>query len=147
MVQIDMEMPQDCDHCHFGYEDYITKESGCDLMDCLPDSPNCSAYTPIGQRDKNCPLIDTGEEFEWCHDCKEYDQEVHCCHRWTKVIRNTVEELRQARPKGKWTLNADHSATCSVCGHTQLNAWDVDNSDNFCHFCGADMREFADDIS
>lgn len=51
------------------------------------------------------------------------------------------------RPKGKWTLNADHSATCSVCGHTQLNAWDVDNSDNFCHFCGADMREFADDIS
>lgn len=47
----------------------------------------------------------------------------------------------EKRPNGKWTLNADHSATCSVCGHTQLNAWDVDNSDNFCHFCGADMRE------
>ena len=34
------------------------------------------------------------EEHEWCHDCKEYDQEKHCCHRWTKVIRNTVEEIK-----------------------------------------------------
>ena len=36
------------------------------------------------------------EEFEWCTDCKEYDQTAHCCHRWTKVIRNTVEELKQS---------------------------------------------------
>jgi len=35
------------------------------------------------------------EEFEWCTDCKEYDQERHCCPRWTKVIRNTVAELKQ----------------------------------------------------
>ena len=35
------------------------------------------------------------EEFEWCTDCKEYDQERHCCPRWTKVIRNTVEELKK----------------------------------------------------
>ena len=34
------------------------------------------------------------EEFEWCHDCKEYDQEAHCCHRWSKQIRQTVEELK-----------------------------------------------------
>ena len=34
------------------------------------------------------------EEHEWCHDCKEYDQEKHCCHRWNKVIRNTVEEIK-----------------------------------------------------
>lgn len=44
----------------------------------------------------------TDEEFEWCHDCKEYDQEKHCCHRWTKVIRQTVEELKADRPKGEW---------------------------------------------
>lgn len=96
---------------------------------------------------KTVEFAKVSEEFEWCHDCKEYDAERHCCPRWTKVIRNTVEELKRERPKGKWTLNADHSATCSVCGHTQLNAWDVDNSDNFCHFCGADMREDTDDIS
>lgn len=34
------------------------------------------------------------EEFEWCHDCKEYDTEKHCCHRWTKVIRQTVEKMK-----------------------------------------------------
>ena len=37
------------------------------------------------------------EDFEWCHDCKEYDQDKHCCHRWTKVIMNTLEEI-----KTKW---------------------------------------------
>lgn len=34
------------------------------------------------------------ETFEWCHDCKEYDTENYCCHRWSKVIRNVVEELK-----------------------------------------------------
>jgi hypothetical protein len=34
------------------------------------------------------------ETFEWCHDCKEYDKENHSCPRWSKVIRNTVEELK-----------------------------------------------------
>ena len=43
---------------------------------------------------KTVEFAKVSEEFEWCHDCKEYDQEAHCCHRWTKVIRNTVEELK-----------------------------------------------------
>ena len=33
--------------------------------------------------------------FKWCTDCREYDQEKHCCHRWSKVIRDTVEEMKQ----------------------------------------------------
>ena len=32
---------------------------------------------------------------EWCTDCKEYDQNRHCCPRWNRVIRETVEELRR----------------------------------------------------
>lgn len=40
------------------------------------------------------------EAFEWCTNCKEYDPEKHCCHRWTKVIRNTVNELSAA---WQWT--------------------------------------------
>lgn len=39
--------------------------------------------------------------FEWCHDCAEYDQMAHCCHRWTKVVRQTVEELKQ-KYRGEW---------------------------------------------
>lgn len=35
------------------------------------------------------------ETFDWCTDCKEYDQEAHCCHRWTKCIRDTVAELKE----------------------------------------------------
>ena len=37
-------------------------------------------------------------EFEWCNrgenPCKEYDQEKHCCHRWSSFIRKTVEDLK-----------------------------------------------------
>ncbi len=32
---------------------------------------------------------------EWCHDCKEYDQERHCCPRFNNVIRKTVQECRE----------------------------------------------------
>ena len=39
------------------------------------------------------------ESFEWCTDCKEYDQEAHCCHRWSKVIRKTVDEMQIVRCK------------------------------------------------
>lgn len=35
------------------------------------------------------------QTFKWCTDCREYDQEKHCCYRWSKVIRDTVEEMRQ----------------------------------------------------
>lgn len=35
------------------------------------------------------------QSFEWCDTCKEYDQDEHCCHRWSKAIRDTVEEMKQ----------------------------------------------------
>ena len=37
------------------------------------------------------------KSFEWCTDCKEYDQESHCCHRFTKVIRNAAAEMQIVR--------------------------------------------------
>ena len=42
------------------------------------------------------------ETFEWCHDCKEYDTENYCCHRWSKTIRNTVEELKAETHDIRW---------------------------------------------
>ena len=36
---------------------------------------------------------------EWCTDCKEYDQERHCCPRWNRVIRNA---LKDAHPEPRW---------------------------------------------
>lgn len=40
-------------------------------------------------------LEQESQTFKWCTDCREYDQENHCCHRWSKVIRDTVEEMKQ----------------------------------------------------
>ena len=36
---------------------------------------------------------------EWCHDCKEYDQEHHCCPRFNRVIRESLKEARTERKK------------------------------------------------
>lgn len=49
------------------------------------------------------------EVFEWCHDCKEYDQKKHCCHRWTKVIRQTIEEMKAESEQKRTFLEIDVS--------------------------------------
>ena len=36
------------------------------------------------------PVLD-----EWCSECKEYDQERHCCPRWNRVIRTTLDDARK----------------------------------------------------
>ena len=36
---------------------------------------------------------------EWCHNCKEYDQQKHYCPRFCRVIRETVEELKSEQPE------------------------------------------------
>lgn len=75
------------------------------------------------------------QEFEWCHDCKEYDQEKHCCHRWTKVIRQTIEELKAQKPettakvKEAWGL-----AMCESCKKR------VYPNDIYCSHCGAKLE-------
>ena len=40
------------------------------------------------------PTADPGLD-EWCTDCKEYDQERHCCPRWNRVIRETLKDARK----------------------------------------------------
>ncbi len=50
--------------------------------------------------DLKADIVNHEEEFEWCETCREYDQEKHCCHRWSKVIRNAVEAIEQ-EPKIK----------------------------------------------
>lgn len=59
-----------------------------------------------------------------------------------KLVDNAVIRIfKQVEPKkGHWKLLRNGDAICSECGYTQKNAWDIDNWDNFCHHCGADMR-------
>ena len=70
--------------------------------------------------------IQAEESFEWCTDCKEYDQEQHCCHRFTKVIRQAVAEMKVVH--------------CIDCQHSE---YDEVYKDRYCHYNG--KAEVVDD--
>ena len=64
------------------------------------------------------------------------------------ILPNVIEPLdivfdaptiEPERKKGKWTFHKDGSGTCSECGITQKAVWDMDNWQNYCGHCGADM--------
>lgn len=49
---------------------------------------------------EEAPTIEPEPNYdEWCTDCKEYNQKRHCCPRWNKVIKQTVEDLKGADRK------------------------------------------------
>lgn len=78
---------------------------------------------------------------EWCHDCKEYDQEKHCCPRYNKVIRNTVEEIKQSKV-GHWITTKDKCWwECSECGRVIYSQTDRLKLYRFCSRCGCRMVE------
>ena len=58
-----------------------------------------------------------------------------------KMVRDWPAEDVRPVIHSRWILNKDGSGTCKNCGHVQYYCWDLDNWDNFCHFCGADMKE------
>lgn len=47
---------------------------------------------------------------EWCDTCKEYDQERHCCPRWNRVIKATLEEVDHIQSIINVTLDEDKVA-------------------------------------
>ena len=59
---------------------------------------------------------------EWCTDCKEYDQERHCCPRFNKVIRETVEEYKAEHPEPRDDPRADVYYLAEKIGIHQLYA-------------------------
>ena len=70
--------------------------------------------------------IQSEESFEWCDGCKEYDQEKHCCHRFSKVIRQAFEEMKLVH--------------CIDCQHSE---YDEVYKDRYCHYNG--KAEVVDD--
>lgn len=68
----------------------------------------CGKWLKWADKDEqNLTLNQEPQSFNWCTDCKEYDQEKHCCHRWSKVIRDTVEEMKQEQESILDKLKAD----------------------------------------
>ena len=92
----------------------------------------------------DAPTVDAEPvEFEWCHDCKEYDQNAHCCHRWTKVIRNTVNDLKtqgyESVRHGRWVDGHCSNCGCDVPAYIIDWKWQKDMDAKFCPQCGAKM--------
>lgn len=89
-------------------------------------------------------------EFEWCNECKEYDQKQHCCHRWTQNIRRTVEDLKAQyeRPAKVENVREEYSSegicflTYADCGNCGMQ---VMLGDKFCSECGAKLDWGKDD--
>lgn len=50
-------------------------------------------------------------EYRWCRNCREYDKEKHCCHKFSTLIRETVAEIER-----EYKLTG-----CTECGHFDFN--------------------------
>jgi len=81
-------------------DDLISRQ---DVIDLLEEWGSGSKYIEVETEGAIDYIMDLPsahpETFEWCHDCKEYDQEQHCCHRWLQQIRKTIEELEASYPQ------------------------------------------------
>ncbi len=94
---------------------------------------------------------------EWCHDCKEYDTEKHCCPRFNRVIRTAVQEADETRIQkayelgkldaqlktGRWIYTPGMNEQCSACGQYFPLSYFKDRPFDvkYCPHCGARMED------
>ena len=69
--------------------DCISRQAAIDAFDLRDDAFLLVAI--IKSKIKNLPSAQPVLD-EWCTDCKEYDQERHCCPRWNRVIRTALDD-------------------------------------------------------
>lgn len=100
-----MTNKRDCENCVHAHPFGGENDNRCDAWECEYINRQEAIEAYKARRD------DT--EWEWCRDCKEYDQEAHCCHRWTKVIRNTVEDVKESYK----------IVTCGECKYWHEGKW------------------------
>lgn len=107
----------------------------CDLVsDGTPCTEKCNDIKILEMLTSAQPDLD-----EWCKDCKEYDSEKHCCHRFGKVIRKTVEELKADNPEIIRCGKCKHHEGETYC-HERDDLW---YENDFCSY--AERRGEEDD--
>ena len=166
MVKIDIPMPNSCIECPFAYVDHPTDIPGCNIMECLQNCPDYDIRTPIGQKDKNCPLSTTpSTQSELCEDAvsrtellhifEENCYPVHYDHNSIDVgmtlpgiveVLNIATSVTSKRKRGKWIYKNDlKQFFCSECGFPSLTYDDTYiygmDLPNYCEDCGADMKD------
>lgn len=73
-------------------------------------------------------------------DCVDLPRGKHWDGHTEADAEIRLMSLEPERKTGHWKMLKNGDAICSECGFTQVNAWDMNGWDNFCHHCGADMR-------
>ena len=78
----------------------------------------------------------------------EHVQEHELSDMWSGGVNAAIDIIiavppaEPERKTGHWIFDWKHNkATCSECGHTFRDAFDIDDFDNFCRHCGAKMIE------
>ena len=80
-------------------DDTVYRQAAIELADAMWEATHDKNIHELWSKLKDLPPAQPDLD-EWCTDCKEYDQEKHCCPRWNRVIRKTAEEVRQnAQPR------------------------------------------------
>ncbi len=78
-----------CGDCHRKYQNWsASKESIKNALNKIV--PSVIDEMPTVEPDEQIKSFD-----EWCTDCKEYDSERHCCPRWNRVIRQTLNDIKK----------------------------------------------------
>ena len=123
--------------------DLISRADALEAIKWMPVDTDAKTVQRCIEAVSNLPSAQP-EQFEWCTDCKEYDQERHCCHRWTKVIRKTVDEIKADHVRhGRWIKEFENedgrNLRCSECRMVFNVGKGRDG--NYCPNCGCRMDE------
>ena len=156
MIQIDIEMPKDCDECplcHRAFDGNETRLACYGLgVWCLGDEgrlDNCPLHEVTDSdtisRQAVLDAVDTITKWSLL-DCNGCHVGVGMKYRDVKETAKSLPPL-PSRPKGHWTnitvsVSGDSTADCNRCGATVHNSFT--DAINFCPCCGADMRPLAD---
>ena len=79
-------------------EDAVSRQAVLDKKELVQLEDGQSFYCISPEDVETLPSVTPKPKYntsEWCHDCSEYDHDKHCCPRYNKVIRKTVEEIKQ----------------------------------------------------
>lgn len=84
-------------------DDLISRQAAIDFIDaghlCNPNEPRWSDNEVVNFLKSRPSAQPEYRMDEWCTDCKEYDNERHCCPRFNHVIRTTLQEVQAEQPE------------------------------------------------
>lgn len=67
--------------------------------------------------------------IEWCKGCKEYDNENHCCHRFSHFINNVARENEEYYKDVIQQNKTLIKGLKEIIKRDRLFKWDYDNKD------------------